>query len=185
MFRINHAPISLKALAIVAVIAGLGTMTSGSAKAAKILMFSGLSCDYCEDIIDDVEWSYKRSDIGHEVPIKFIDLNARGEFSKMLDMYLDRRMKYVTGDVTFVLWDDGHEIDRFTAYRNAGDFIDRVQDMAERHGFHSQWYVDDDVTNRFSNRRNIRYKYPVDTHKYHDDERHPRLKRGTPINIRW
>jgi hypothetical protein len=189
MFRINHATISLKALTVVAVIAGLGTMTSGSAKAAKILMFSGMFCDYCEDIIEDVEWPYQRSDIGHEVPIKFIDLNDIDELDKMLRLKRQGRMDLVYGDVTFVLWDNGHEIDRFTTYRNADQFIDKVQDMAERHGFHSQWYVDDDVTNRFSNRhgnrRNIRYKYPVDTHKYRDDERHLRQKRGTPINIRW
>jgi len=186
MFRISHTATPLKALAIIAVIAGLGTMTSGSAKAAKILMFSGMFCDYCDDVVDDLEWSYKRSDIGHEVPIKFIDLKDYRELDKMLRLKRQGRMDFVYGDVTFVLWDDGHEIDRFTTYRNAGQFIDKVQDMAERHGFHSQWYVDDDVTNRLSTRSNIRYKYPVDTHKYFDDkDDHPQRKRSTPINIRW
>lgn len=177
MFRIMRKTVGINLVAALAALAGVGAMTPGAAEAAQLLMFHDTDCGACQDFWRHTEPMYNRSDLARDLPLVVLDLDDPSVARKLRRAERSGRIDPVWHTPTFVLWDNGEEVARFSAERSGKGFLRTVARLARRHGLVDTWRPDPDLTNRQS----IDYKHPIDRDRYRNTPHAP----GRPIKVRW
>ena len=99
-----------------AILAGLMILAQGSpARAAELVMFESPSCTWCQQWHAEVGPAYAKTDEASRVPLRRVNLH--GDWPEDL-----KGIRGVTFTPTFVLVEDGKELDRITGYAGADMF---------------------------------------------------------------
>ncbi|SDE40461.1 thioredoxin fold domain-containing protein [Rhodospira trueperi] len=99
-----------------ALLAGLMGLVGGSAaRAAELVMFESPSCTWCQQWHAEVGPAYAKTDEATRVPLRRVNLH--GDWPEDL-----KDIRGVTFTPTFVLVEDGKELDRITGYAGADLF---------------------------------------------------------------
>jgi protein-disulfide isomerase len=101
---------------VCAVLAGLMILAQeSSARAAELVMFESPSCTWCQQWHEEVGPAYAKTDEAARVPLRRVNLH--GDWPEDL-----KGIRGVTFTPTFVLVEDGEELDRITGYAGADMF---------------------------------------------------------------
>lgn len=95
------------------------------AQAAELLMFREEGCPYCEQWDREIGDIYPRTSEAERAPLRRVDLHAPPPG----DVSLDGEIRYTP---TFVLVEDGEEVDRIIGYRSEEAFWGLLGEMLER-----------------------------------------------------
>ncbi len=95
------------------------------APAAELLMFRRVGCPYCETWDRSIGPVYPRSDLGRELPLRMVDLDADPRPA----VALVRSVRYTP---TFVLAEDGREIGRIEGFPGDAFFWGLLEKLARK-----------------------------------------------------
>ena len=180
MFKFIRKAINLNVLVAVAALTGISVAAPSSSEAAQLLMFSNPDCSYCNAFDRDTALPYRHSALARKLPLVVLDMTDRQVMRKIRRAERDGTIKSVWGTPTFVLWDQGKEVARFSGYRNTRWFVKKVTRLARKHGLISRQFSADFTTER-ATVSHVAYKFPIDQNKY----RRYRQDRGRPIHVNW
>jgi len=108
-------------------LAGLIWMAALTASAAELVMVEEPGCPWCAAWNADIGGIYPKTEEGHLVPLRRMDISERDPEAFTL-------AKRVVFTPTFLLVDDGREIDRIEGYPGEELFWWRLSTMLENHG---------------------------------------------------
>lgn len=103
---------------------GFVVCLNGPAKSLELVMFSASWCAQCQIFKKEVLPKYHRTSLGNRVPIFVL------EDSHSQRLALD---KSISGFPTFVLIQNGRELNRFSGYKDFIDFFDQFGRTAGRY----------------------------------------------------
>lgn len=106
-------------------IAALTFCSTGTSKAAELLMFEQEYCSWCERWNDEIGGIYHKTAEGIRAPLRRIDIHGQipAEFANL---------QTAVFTPTFVLWEDGQEIARLRGYPGDEFFWFLLSEMLEK-----------------------------------------------------
>jgi len=103
----------------------LAALSGGAVQAAELLMFREDGCRYCAEWERDIGEIYPRTAEARHAPLRRIDANG----APPAEVSLDGAIRYTP---TFVLVEDGAEVDRIVGYPGEHAFWSLLGEMLER-----------------------------------------------------
>jgi hypothetical protein len=113
------------AVLVVPLLAALSFATA--APALELLMFRRAGCPWCAAWDREIGPIYPKTEIGRRVPLRFVDLDRRGDAAVVL-------ASPVRYSPTFVLVDGGREIGRIEGYPGEDFFWGRLEALVPPSG---------------------------------------------------
>ena len=104
----------------------LNAIGSTSASAVELVMYFSEDCEYSAIFDIEVAPNYPKSAIGRVVPLKRVSVDGQGAGGYRLSAPL-------TVTPTFVLVENGEELDRITGYPGRAYFGKLVRHLVKRH----------------------------------------------------
>jgi thioredoxin-related protein len=103
----------------------LAALSGSAVQAAELLMFREDGCRYCAEWERDIGEIYPRTAEARQAPLRRIDAHG----APPADVSLDGAIRYTP---TFVLVEDGAEVDRIVGYPGENAFWSLLGEMLER-----------------------------------------------------
>lgn len=103
----------------------LVALGGGVVQAAELLMFREQGCPHCAQWERDIGEIYARTEAAEHAPLQRIDIHE----PPPADVSLDEDIRYTP---TFVLVEDGDEVDRIVGYPSEDAFWGLLRKMLER-----------------------------------------------------